>query len=393
VLILATRVPLESGDGTPSFILDNAGALVDEFDITILAPRIRASRPVSQQNGVTVRRFSYFPARWERLADDAIMPQLGTNPLLWLQAAQLVCMMLWHTIKEHRDRPLALIHANWIVPAGLVAVAMNRRYGIPYVTTSHGADAFRLNTWPLGAVKQAIVNRSSRFIGVSHDIVKQFPATRGPVEIQPVGTDFAAWEQAAERPSLSNGSVLFVGRLVAKKGVADAIRAVTQLANAELRIVGEGPLEQSLRMLAASSPEGERVVFLGRRNRMEVAQEMKSALCLVIPSVTAADGDRDGTPTVLGEAIAAGLPVVASNMAGLSEFIVDGETGRLHNPGDVQSLAEILQSFMNDPEAAAGLATEARARFASVFDLRQVSQRYADWYRRAITETKRQHSW
>jgi glycosyltransferase involved in cell wall biosynthesis len=181
---------------------------------------------------------------------------------------------------------------------------------------------------------------------------------------------------------------LFVGRLAAKKGVGDAICAVTRLDGVELRIVGDGPLEQELRMLAGSELGGERVVFLGRRNRSEVAQEMRSALCLVIPSVTAADGDRDGTPNVLGEAIATGLPVVASDIAGLSEFVVDGETGRLYEPRDVEGLSSALQSFIDDPAFSARLAEEARSRFARVFDLRQVSQRYAGWYREAISASQ-----
>ena len=388
MLILATRVPLESGDGTPSFVLDNASAMADDFDITILAPRIKGSRAVSEQDGVTVRRFPYFPARWERLADDAIMPQLGSNPLLWLQAAPLVGMMLWHAIKEHRDRPVALIHANWIVPAGLVAAAMKRLHAIPYITTSRGADAFRLNRWPLRGLKQAVVDRSARFIGVSRDIVEQFPTSRCPVEVQPSGIDFSAWEHTAEHDEPSRAAVLFVGRLAAKKGVADAIRAVTRLNGVELRIVGDGPLEQALRMLATSLPGGERVVFLGRRSRAEVVREMRLALCLVIPSVTAADGDRDGTPNVLGEAIAAGLPVVASDIAGLSEFVVDGETGCLCEPGDAEGLSSALQSVIDNPVVSAQLAKEARSRFAPAFDLRQVSQRYAGWYEEAISKSQ-----
>jgi glycosyltransferase involved in cell wall biosynthesis len=358
----------------------------DDFDITVLAPRVRGSRAVSQQDGVTVRRFAYFPARWERLADDAIMPQLGNRPLLWLQAAPLVGMMLWHAIKAHRDQPFALIPAQWIVPSGLVALLISRLREVPYVITSHGADAFRLDLSPLRALKQAIINRSARFIGVSRDIVERFPTSRCPVEVQPTGVDFAAWEHPAEPAKPSQGAALFVGRLTAKKGVADAIRAVTRLDDVELRIVGDGPLEQELRALSSSLPGGERVVFLGRRNRAEVAKEMRSALCILIPSVTAADGDRDGTPNVLGEAIAAGLPVIASDIAGLSEFVVDGETGRLHDPSDIEGLAEALRSFINHPKVAARLAENARSRFAPVFDLRQVARRYAHWYREAISQ-------
>ncbi len=384
VLILATRVPLESGDGTPSFVLDNATALTDEFDITILAPRIRGSRAVSRHGDVTVKRFPYCPVRWERLADDAIMPQLGDNPLLWLQAVPLVGSMLWHTRKEHRKKPIALIHANWILPAGLVAAVMNSAYSIPFLTTSHGADAFRLNHWPFGAIKRSILNRSFRFIGVSREIIEKFPTRHGRVELQPVGTDFTRWGPTRPHANITRWTVLFVGRLSEKKGVADAIRAVARLDGFELRIVGAGQLENDLRFLAKSLRCDERVVFLGRMKQTEVGHQMRSAHCLVIPSVTAKDGDRDGTPTVLGEAIAAQLPVVASNIAGLAEFIVDDETGRLYEPGDVDGLAAALQSLASRPEVAAQLALEARSRFAQTFDLQKVALRHVRWYQEAI---------
>ena len=384
VLIIATRVPLESGDGTPSFVLDNAAALADQFDITILAPRIRGSRAVTEQYGVTVRRFAYFPARWERLADEAIMPQLGASPLLWLQAVSLVYMMFWSASREHRDKNFDLIHAQWIVPSGLMGLILRAVFGIPYIVTSHGADAFRLDSRLIRALKRMIVSRAERFVGVSREIAERFRDSRVPIEVQPTGTDFAAWRITVERNNTGRARILFVGRLASKKGVADAIRAVSRLDGVELRIVGDGPREEGLRDLAASLSGGDRIAFLGRRSRTEVAQEMRDALCIVIPSVTAPDGDRDGTPTVLGEAIAAGLPVVASNIAGLAEFVVDGETGRLHDPGDVDGLVSALQSFIDHPHFAAELARSAQARFASTFDLRRVAQRYANWYREAI---------
>jgi glycosyltransferase involved in cell wall biosynthesis len=131
------------------------------------------------------------------------------------------------------------------------------------VITSQGADAFRLDQSPLRALKQAIINRSARFIGVSRDIVEQFPTSRCPVEVQPSGIDFASWEHTAKQDEPPHRAVLFVGRLAAKKGVADAIRAVTRLDGVELRIVGDGPLEQELRMhLAAHLPAREQAVQL-----------------------------------------------------------------------------------------------------------------------------------
>jgi len=385
ILILATRVPLRSGDGTPSFVLDGATALSEEFEITILAPRIRGSRPVERHDGVTVRRFAYFPSRWECLADDAIMPQLGSRPALWIQALPIAAMMLLHTMRELRTNRPDVVHAHWILPAGFVALVAKICKGTPYLVTSHGADAFRLHRGPLRTLNRAVINRASRPIGVSTDIVQQFGALSTPVEVQPVAVNGSLWKQIVGPRTPVRGRVLFVGRLAAKKGVADAIRALAPLEEVQLRIIGDGLVENELRDLAAESGKEECVIFLGRRNRDEVAEELRSASCLIIPSVTASDGDRDGTPSVLGEAIAAGVPVIASRLAGLAEFIADGETGLLHDPGDVEGLRACVLALIYSPETAEEFALEAAARFLPYLDEKHVTQRYANWYRDAIS--------
>jgi glycosyltransferase involved in cell wall biosynthesis len=101
--------------------------------------------------------------------------------------------------------------------------------------------------------------------------------------------------------------------------------------------------------------------------------------------VTASDGDRDGTPSVLGESIAAGVPVIASRLAGLAEFIIDGETGLLHDPGDIEGLRACVLALMDAPASAERLALEAAARFLPQLDKEHVAARYASWYREAIS--------
>jgi glycosyltransferase involved in cell wall biosynthesis len=387
VLVLATRVPLKSGDGNPSFVLDNATALADEFNITILAPRVKGSTIDTRSDGVTIRRFPYFPSRWERLADDAIMPQLAEDRTLWFQAIALVAMMFRYALLEHRIRRPDVVHANWVLPAGLVALIVRLTFGTPYLVTSHGADAFRSNSGLLRLLNRAILARASRLIGVSQDIINQFGALDIPVDVQPVGVHFSLWQNLVGTRSPERGRVLFVGRLTEKKGVHNALQAVAALDSAHLRIIGDGPLQDELERLASSLLAEERVFFLGRLSRAEIAQELRSASCIVIPSITSADGDRDGTPTVLGEAIAAKVPVVASRIAGLAEFIIDGETGLLFEPGDVRGLTRCLQALLDASADGALLARQASERYSVLFDQKVVARRYTAWYRAAIIDS------
>ncbi len=384
VLMIATRVPLASGDGTPSFILDNALALANDFDITILAPRIQGSQPIEHHGTLTVRRFAYFPRRWERLADEAIMPQLGARPLLWVQAIALVASMVLHALILDRELRPRLVHAQWILPSGLAALALEALRGTPYIVTSRGADAFRLSKGPGRRVKQVIVNHASHLIGVSQDIVQQFTPTASRTSVQPTGIDFSMWSHVRATRDPEAGRALFVGRLAAKKGLADAIQAVSIVDGIELRIAGDGPLAEDLRALALNLGVERRVTFLGRLDRAHVADEFKRAALVIIPSVVAPDGDRDGTPNVLGEAIASGVPVLASDIAGLSEYVQHGKTGLLATPGDAKDIAERLREILEDPAAAEKRAAAAFEYFRSHVDQPEVARRYSDWYRRAI---------
>lgn len=382
VLVLATRIPLQSGDGTPSFVLDNAIALEDEFDICVYAPRVRGAVAESFHGNVRVKRFPYFPRRWERLAADAIMPQLTQSPALWLQAFALALAMSVGAIREFRRIRFDVVHAQWIMPSGLVARLLNWVFGVPYIVTAQGADVFRLDAKPLRGLKRRVINNSTRFVAVSRDIAMHIDDLTVAVEVQPSGIDFAQWEGLVGRREPEAGKVLFIGRLATKKGVADAIRAVANIDHATLVVVGDGPLREELERLTTELRVTKRVKFLGSRSRAEIAEQMRTASCLVIPSVTAPDGDRDGTPNVLGEAIAAGVPVIGSRIAGIAEYLIDERTGLLYPPGDIVRLGACIENLLS-MEGAEAMSREAKKELSPTLDINHVARRYADWYQKA----------
>ena len=384
VLVLTTRCPDVSGDCTPSFVLDNALALSDGFDITVLAPRLTGAPSVRAHGGVTVRRFAYLPRRWESLADDAIMPQLRLRPVLWLQAVALVVAMGRAARREVRAIGADLVHAQWVLPAGGIALALRRLGSTPYVVTARGGDAFLLDGAVLRRVKRAVLRRASRVVAVSQEIAARLPAADVPIEVLPSGVDFALWERLSGPRVPDPATVLFVGRLAAKKGVADAVRAVAALPDIRLKIVGDGPERSALGAVADELGAGDRVSFVGALDRTAIAAEFRTATCVVIPSVTAPDGDRDGTPNVFGEAVAAGVPVIASRIGGLAELIDDGRTGLLHAPGDVDGLRGHIRTIVLDPSLGEALAVAAHRELRDRLDLPRVASRYAEWYRDAV---------
>ena len=179
------------------------------------------------------------------------------------------------------------------------------------------------------------------------------------------------------------GLILVIGRLVEKKGIDVLLRAVVAVPAATVRVIGDGPCRAELTELATELGVADRVEFVGRRSRTEVLAGLAEAAIVALPSRVARDGDTDGVPVVLGEAVAAGVPVVASDAGGLAEHVQDGVNGRLVPAGSVDRLAAALRDLIADPAHGAALATVARDQLVAQLGLDAVGARYAEHLGRA----------
>lgn len=386
VLILASTVPVGSGDGTPAFVLDLGSALAKQCSVTILAPRISGAPPIDTVSGVTVRRFPYFPRRWEGLADNAIMPTLKAQPWRWIEAPLLIVSMAWHTWRIARKDQFRIINAHWIIPAGLVARMVSRFRGIPYIVTVHGADAYTLNGRVARFIKASVLRNAACTLPVSRDIAQIARSLAGDEAVisEPIPMGVAPVE-----PSFSDrqsNTFLFVGRLAEKKGIGIALTALTDVPKGELRIIGEGPEQTHLESLVANLELEGRVSFLGRQPRSTVIAEMRSCAALLIPSVVGSDGDTDGTPVVLAEAMSCGTPVLAARIAGLADYVQNEVTGLLVEPGDVDQMSAAMNRMLTDPVLLANLGKETAERFpGSPLDIRETARNYLEHLTRPLT--------
>jgi glycosyltransferase involved in cell wall biosynthesis len=138
----------------------------------------------------------------------------------------------------------------------------------------------------------------------------------------------------------------------------------------EARIVGTGPLRGDLRGLADSLGIIDRVTFLGARTQMTLLDEYATAQAFALAPVVTADGDRDGIPNVLTEAMASGIPVISSRISGIPELIRDGVNGVLVPPCDPRALADGLHRLLADSSEAGRLGSAGRAWVRSHRDLR-----------------------
>ncbi len=180
-------------------------------------------------------------------------------------------------------------------------------------------------------------------------------------------------------------AILTVARLVEKKGVAYGLQAVARMVASGARIryaiVGDGPLRRELERLALDLGIAASVTFAGWKTQDEVVGLMQDADALLFPSVTGANGDQEGSPVVLKEAMATGLPVIATRHAGVDEIVEHGVSGFLAEERDVDGLADGLRRLLQDATLCARLSSAARAKVVAEFDVHRLDRCLQQYYR------------
>jgi glycosyltransferase involved in cell wall biosynthesis len=301
-------------------------------------------------------------------------------------------------VRRLRDERPAVLHAHF---GGCAAVALPlaEALGLPFVVTFHGLDATRtvadrrrqLALTPQLYVRRAgrLRRRADRFVTITEHVRQTlvgqgFPADR--VEVLPLGIDtaFFAPDAAVEREPV----VLFVGRLVEKKGAEYLVRAMARVGRAvpaaRLVVIGDGPLRATLEAEAGRTLQGAR--FLGRRSPAEVRAWMNRARVFCVPSVTAASGDQEGFGVVFLEAQAMGTPVVSSRSGGIPEAVADGETGFLLPERDVEGLAARIAALLTDPALWDATSRRGRDRVRREFDTARQTRRLEALYDDVVRE-------
>jgi glycosyltransferase involved in cell wall biosynthesis len=181
-------------------------------------------------------------------------------------------------------------------------------------------------------------------------------------------------------------TILSVARLVEKKGLNDLIAAADILRSRgrsfQVEIIGEGPLRQSLETQIKQLDLSGHVKLVGSQPHDSVCRAYERASVFALPCIVAADGDRDGIPNVLPEAMACGVPVVATPVSGIPELIESEQQGLLVPPNNPADLAVALERLLTQPELCGRLAQAARQRVANHFSLERGSTRLLALFQR-----------
>jgi len=283
-----------------------------------------------------------------------------------------------------RERP-ALVHAVWGGAPAAAAWLLWRMDGHVYSGAGHAYDLYEDggDGWLREKLGPALFIHTSTEMGRLTLLEKGLAADRIHV-IRRGLAEFPALKPL--RTPRTTLRLLCVARLVPKKGLDHQLRLYAALRAEgiafEARIAGEGPLLDGLQRLAGELGVAGVVTFLGHVSQAQVGALHQWADVLLHTGVVAADGNRDGLPNVIPEAMAAGVLVVTSPAAATTEAITDGVTGRVAEPADAPAWVAALRELRDDDQLAERLRLAARTWAEQNFDARRNSARLAELYRR-----------
>lgn len=262
---------------------------------------------------------------------------------------------------------------------GVEMLGGTRRAGVPLYCHFHGYDASSHLRFPrIVASYQALFREGAGFFAPSRFIADRLIGVGCPpdrIDVTPCGIDPAHFPASARQP----GRCLAVGRFVDKKAPLITLRAFLEVApdhpEARLDFVGDGPLLAACQAEAAASPAGRQVVFHGALDHGAVRDMMREASVFLQHSVTAPNGDTEGLPVAILEAMCSGLAVISTVHSGIPEAVEHGQSGLLVEEGDGAAMARALAGMLDDPATGDAIGAAARDRAIARFSIAHTAGR------------------
>ena len=407
-------------------------------EIQVLAPSYKGLKS-HDIDGTHVNRFRYAPAAWEILTHEEGAPsKMASKPWLQLLAIPYIINGFIQCLRICRKWRPDVIHAHWPFPHAYIALGAAKLFKIPLVLNFHGAELLliRKKKWVKPLLKFAIGRAQAVFANSSFTASKIKAIRNVNVEWSPYGTTLETKDNSGvilnERednlkrresqpclhgydraskvgatphpvtitPHAVNGKfkILFVGRHIERKGIRYLIEAAKYLPRDkfEIRIVGGGDLTEQLKKQAALLDErretkDERtqsasIIFTGKLSPEDLADEYRTANVFTLPAIVDSKGDTEGLGVVLIEAMELGLPIVASNVGGIPDVVIDGESGILVPEKDPEALADAFKRLEENPSLIEKLLVGARKRINECFTWNGIIERQIDVYNKVINQ-------
>lgn len=273
---------------------------------------------------------------------------------------------------ESLDFEIEHIHGHFLNWPKLAAQYVAERYGCPCTTTAHAYDLY---SEPDLEMVRRLAERMDRVVTISEynrQYLSEEVGTDTPVEVVRMGVNP---DKFSPTESTRRNRIVTIARFVEKKGIIDAISAisdvVTEESDLEYHIIGSGPEESQIQREIRRAGVEDHVKILGNVTDERLLQELDEAELFLLPCVIADDGDRDGIPVVLMEAMAMETVPVSTTVSGIPELIQDGTNGILVEPREPDQLCDAISSLLTNRGQIAQMSTAARERIISEYTVSQ----------------------
>lgn len=385
LLVLASTYPRWKDDHEPGFVHELSRRLCDSFDVTVVTPRAPGARAREEMDGVRVIRYRYAPARLETLVHDGgIAANVARAKWKVLLLPGFVLGQYVAARRAMKRGAVDVVHAHWLVPQGFVALLATAGTGTPYVVTSHGGDLFGLRGRVPAWLKRRVARRAAAMTVVStamQEEAARIGLAPPSIEAVPMGADLRGRFVASAAVERGRDTLLFVGRLVPKKGLTHLLDAMPLILarrpDVVLEIAGFGPERAALESRVAALGIGDSVRFLGALPQQALPELYRRAAVFVAPFVRDASGDQEGLPVALMEAIGCGCPAVVGDVAGVRDLLGDEARRIAVSPRDREALAGAVLEVLDRPQAASERALALREAAAERVDWDRIAARYA----------------
>ncbi|MFC1630833.1 glycosyltransferase [Pseudomonadota bacterium] len=384
ILVLSSTFPRWENDHEPPFVYELSKRLTEKYDVHVLAPHTKGSKTFEILQNMPVHRFKYASERFETLAyNGGISTNLMLHPLRYLLVLPFILSELFTTIRIIRKEKIDLIHAHWIIPQGLVAIiasALARNHPATLIT-AHGADVYTRTDSLISSLKSFILNRCDYLTVVSQDMsdaVKKLNP-KCNIDIIPMGTDltdlFVPDEKKREKLQL-----IFVGRLVEKKGVKHLIDGINKIQSIypelTLTIIGHGPEQRALQDYAHTLDLSGKIIFTGGLPQAEIPSYLQRSSIAVFPFIQASDGDQEGFGLVLVESMGCGCATITTNLPAVRDIISDRVTGLFIGEKNSNEIAARVSELLEDNILRENLSENGRKYAVSNFDWSVIAESY-----------------
>jgi teichuronic acid biosynthesis glycosyltransferase TuaC len=381
VLTLTPFYTTAEDDASGCFIAESVG----ELHRRGVESSVIAVHPMHRQHPGTDPKAP--PAAWKRYFC------LPGNPGLSSAGRFLHAALKSHVRRLHAKRFIGLIHAHAVLPCGHAAMLLAKDLGIPFVVTVHGLDVFSTRQVPgwfgryCAAVSKEVYGTAARVICISEQVAQRVREGLGNANISVIynGVDSSlfcpALDQAA--PVLpENPVILSVGNLIPIKGHELLLRSLAAIApshpRVECRIIGDGPERPRLEQLTRELHIEDRVHFLGRKPRSEVAEAMRQCTLFALPSW------YEGLGCVYLEAMATERAAIACRGQGIEEIIRHRENGWLIEPKSLSDVTSALKTLLSDKPLRESLGRNARQTVLQSYTLAHQATQLLSIYRECV---------